>query len=112
MDAISTGLGALLGRKKLSVTNVRRAGSVLSGFSRSGREEADVERAAAAVEREKAKLAEIEAELESEAAELGQRYDPQSIELGTSPSSPAAPTSRCARCCSPGWRTSRSPELV
>ena len=82
-DALSTGIGVLLGRKKLSVTNVRRAGSVLSGFSRSGREAADVERAADTVEREKAKLAEIQAQLEAEMAELGRRYDPQALTLGT-----------------------------
>jgi DNA helicase HerA-like ATPase len=83
MDAGATMLGALLGRKKLSVTNVRRAGSVLSGFSRSGKEGADVDRAGAALEREREKLAEIETKLEEEAAELGRRLDPQILELGT-----------------------------
>jgi hypothetical protein len=81
--ALTTGLGMLLGRKKVSVTNLRRAGSVLSGFSRTDREGADVERAGAALEREGEKLAEIEAELEAEAAELGSRLDPQTLELGT-----------------------------
>jgi len=79
------------------------ARGAISGFSRSGKEGADVERAGAALEREKAELAEIE-------AELGRRLDPQAIEIATVTIKPrrAAPTSS-ARCCSPGCRTNKSP---
>lgn len=82
VQAGSSLLGAVLGRKKLSVTNVRRLGSALGGFSRSAEQEADVERAEAALGRERERLTALERELEEEAAELGERYDPATVELG------------------------------
>ncbi|HMB53794.1 MAG TPA: DUF87 domain-containing protein [Thermoanaerobaculia bacterium] len=83
VSAGSSILGALLGRKKLSATNVRRAGSVLSGFQRSSKEEADVEQAEEALVREREELEELEAEMQQEVAELTAEYDAQTIELGT-----------------------------
>jgi len=75
--------GALLNprRKLLSQSNLSRARSAASSLSRGGKESGDVERAAEALEREKAKLAELEAEAESAAAELGERYDVTSLKL-------------------------------
>lgn len=77
----STVAGAVLGRKKLSQTNLRRAGSVFSGWTRSGKEEGDVERAEAQLDREKESLTELEAELVAEVDELGRRYDPTTLRL-------------------------------
>jgi hypothetical protein len=77
----STVLGAVLGRKKLSVTNVRRASSALTGFSRSAKEASDVERA----EEDLAELVQerdqLTAELEKEVAELAERFDPAAEKL-------------------------------
>ena len=81
LDAGSSLLGASLGRKKLSVTNVRRAGSALSGFSRSRDQAGDVERSHATVELRRSQLAELEAKLEEEIAELHDRFAPESEEL-------------------------------
>jgi hypothetical protein len=83
VDAGSTVLGALFGRKALSATNVRRAGSVLGGVSRSGKEAADVDRAEATVAQRKDELADLEARAEQEAHELAERYDPTKLELET-----------------------------
>ena len=83
VDAGSTVLGALFGRKTLSATNLRRAGSVLGGFSRSGKEAADIERAEATVEHRRGELVDLEAKAEQEAHELAERYDPTRLELET-----------------------------
>jgi hypothetical protein len=83
VDAGSTLLGALFGRKALSATNVRRAGSVLGGVSRSGKEAADVDRAEATVAQRRGEVAELEAKAEQEAHELAERYDPTKLELET-----------------------------
>jgi len=83
LDAGSSLLGAFLGRKRLSVTNVRRAGSALSGFSRSRDQSGDVERAQETVELRRSQLAELEAKLEEEIAELHERFAPESEQLET-----------------------------
>lgn len=83
VDAGSTILGALFGRKALSATNIRRAGSVVGGFSRSGKEAADVDRAEATVAQRRGELADLEARAEQEAHELAERYDPTKLELET-----------------------------
>jgi hypothetical protein len=83
VDAGSTLLGALFGRKALSATNIRRAGSVVGGFSRSGKEAADIERAEATAAQRRGELADLEAKAEQEAHELAERYDPTRLELET-----------------------------
>jgi len=83
VNAGTTLLGMVLGRKKVSATNLRRAGSVLSGWTRSGKEEGDVERAGEQVAREKERLGALQAELESEIDELARRFDPTTLELST-----------------------------
>ena len=83
LHAGSTLLGALVGRRKLSATSLHRAGTSLRGFSRSGKEAADVERAEETAELRRAEVAELEAEAEREAAELAARHDPARAEVET-----------------------------
>jgi hypothetical protein len=83
IEVVSTILSALFGRKALSATNVRRAGSVLGGFSRSGKEAADVDRAEATVAQRKDELADLKARAEQEERELAELYDPTKLELET-----------------------------
>jgi hypothetical protein len=66
----STLLGALLGRKTLSVTNLGRATTAARGIGRTMKEEDDVKRAAGALQQAQADLADINAQLESDIAAL------------------------------------------
>src|SRR5581483_1211027 len=66
----STVLGALLGRKTLSVTNLGRATTAARGIGRTMKEQDDVKRASASVDTLKAQLAELNNELEAEIATL------------------------------------------
>ncbi len=66
----SSVLGALLGRKVLSSTNVGRASTVARGFGRAQKEAEDVKRAEANVQAYQEQLAELEAELQAEIAAL------------------------------------------
>jgi hypothetical protein len=68
-------------RKVLSQSNLSRARSAVSAISRGGKESGDVERAGEALEREKAKLAEVREEAEKEASALGESYDVSGLEL-------------------------------
>lgn len=77
----SSVLGAFLGRKKLSVTNVRRASRAVKGFGRSAKEGADVERAEEKLEDLQDDVLEMEQELESDLAALAERWDPLRLEL-------------------------------
>ena len=83
VNAGSAVLGMFLGRKKLSVTNLRRAGSALSGWTRSGQQEDDVERAEKVVDREEERLAALEAELQEELDDLTRDLDPTTLDLTT-----------------------------
>ncbi len=77
----ATILGALLGRKKVSATNVRRAGTAIGRASRTGQAKSDVRRAEedlAALER---KLVELEAEFESELDEVREAFDADGLEV-------------------------------
>ncbi|HEX2163496.1 MAG TPA: ATP-binding protein, partial [Thermoanaerobaculia bacterium] len=67
--------------KTFSATNLRRAGSAMGGFSRSGKEASDVERAEGALADRRSELADLEAQAEREAHELAERYDPTRAEL-------------------------------
>jgi hypothetical protein len=84
--AISIGttlLGALLGRKVLSSTNVGRAGSAVRSAGRVAREKADVGRAQEGVEAKSQQLADLQNELELEIGKLQGELDPSVIEIET-----------------------------
>ena len=66
----SSVLGALLGRKVLSSTNVGRASTVARGLGRAQKEAEDVKRAEANVQAYQGQLTELEAELQAEIAAL------------------------------------------
>ncbi|MCP3920852.1 MAG: ATP-binding protein [bacterium] len=74
-------LGALLGRKLASATNVRRAGSAAKAASRVKKEKADVQRAKRALEAEREKLQVLEERLEEDVAELKVDYRPADYEF-------------------------------
>ena len=76
-------LGAVLGRKKFSVTNVRRVSSAFKKVGRGLREGQDVERAEENVEALEGQMLELEAELEREIGELAERFDPGVEKLET-----------------------------
>jgi hypothetical protein len=82
--AISVGatiLGAFLGRKALSATNIGRATTAVKTASRIGRESEDVERAEGSAEQIEQKIADLNKELETAIAQLDTRLDVQSIGL-------------------------------
>jgi len=72
----SSMLGALFGRKILSATNARKAGTAARSVSRIGKERSDVQRAEETLEARKADLAALEAELESSIEESRSAVDP------------------------------------
>jgi len=73
-------LGALFGRKAASAANVGRAASAARGVGRARREHAEAESAREQVERERAALAELEAELARELRELSAARESAAIE--------------------------------
>ena len=77
----STLIGALLSRKKISKTNVRRAGSALRRASRAGREGRDVERAVEKHEALREKLMDLEREFEQAVQDLNLELDYEALEL-------------------------------
>lgn len=82
----STLLGAFLGRKVLSASNVNRAGTALRGWGRSAEQAADVDRAQETASALRQQLAELDQQFQSEAATLGSAGDPggetfQTLEL-------------------------------
>jgi hypothetical protein len=82
--AISVGtsiLGALLGRKKISVTNAGRIGTAARNAGRIGRESGDVARAEEGREALEQRLREMQNELEQEVARLQGELDPQTVKL-------------------------------
>ncbi len=76
-------LGALLGRKKVSVTNLRRAQSAFRGVGRVAKEKQDVVRAEEQLAELHERLHDLNAELETEVAELTAHYEQEIEELGT-----------------------------
>ncbi len=76
-------LGALLGRKKVSVTNLRRAQSAFRGVGRVAKERQDVERAEEQLADLHERLQDLNTELETEVAELTAHYEEEIEELGT-----------------------------
>ena len=80
--ALSVGtsiLGALLGRKKLSATNVGRVGSAARGAGRINRESEDVARAEQNLEVLLDRQRELEADFAAEIDRLRASYDPSSV---------------------------------
>lgn len=69
-------LGALFGRKKLSVTNLGRAATAARGVSKSMKESADVGRANENVMALERQLADLESQIQAEAASIADRTDP------------------------------------
>lgn len=81
MDAwVSAGtalLGALLGRKRVSVTTASRMGTAIRRAGRSYDQAGDVTRAEESAERVRQQIADLEEELQSEIQKLGDSYDSQ-----------------------------------
>jgi hypothetical protein len=83
---VSTGtsiLGALFGRKKVSVTNITRAGSAARAHTRASQQKGDIGRAEEKLEGEVAEREELEAELEQRVEEIARQYDVESIPIET-----------------------------
>ena len=74
-------LGALLGRKTISATNMRRVGSAASSAGRWGRESQDVDRAEESIEVLKQRFADTQREVEAEVARLEGSLDASTISL-------------------------------
>jgi hypothetical protein len=84
--AISFGatiLGALFGRKKLSSTNVGRAGTAARGVGRSMKESQDVARAEENIEAIRHQMADLDAEFQADVAATTGKFDPATEELET-----------------------------
>ena len=77
----TTVLGAIFGKKKLSATNARRAGSSATKAGRVNKEKADVERAEDKLETERDELQELEREFEAEQAALSKAIAPEDFDL-------------------------------
>jgi phage host-nuclease inhibitor protein Gam len=83
---LSTGtavLGALFGRKTLSVTTISRASTAMRSAGRTLQERQDVTQAAETIEALNQQLVALNAELEAEVAALQVRLDPQKEALET-----------------------------
>jgi len=84
--AISFGtaiLGALFGRKTASASNIGKAGTAIKGVGRSIKESSDISRASENVEAVDRLIAELEAQLQSEADAIAAGPDPLTAELET-----------------------------
>jgi prefoldin subunit 5 len=79
----ATLLGAFTGRKVLSQSSISSARSAMRGAGRSLDEGKDVERATETVEAIKGQLANLQAEFETEMAELQEKIDPMTETLET-----------------------------
>lgn len=76
-------LGALTGRKMLSRSNIRQAGSAVSAAGKSARQKLDVDQAQEHVEQLTEKTAALEREFQTEMLKLQTRLDPISQQLET-----------------------------
>jgi Skp family chaperone for outer membrane proteins len=82
--AISVGtsiLGALLGRKAISVTNAQRIGSAARNAGRLGKESGDIDRAEDSREVLQQRLTEMQTELEAEVSRLRSELDPATVAI-------------------------------
>jgi hypothetical protein len=74
-------LGAVLGRKRLSTTTAGRIGTAVKTAGGMGKEAGDVARAEETVARVETELAELNAQMEQEVADLDTAFDAQHAEL-------------------------------
>ncbi|MFI4898201.1 MAG: ATP-binding protein [Phycisphaerales bacterium JB059] len=74
-------LGALLGRKKVSVTNARRAGSAASKAARTGKERGDIERAEESLAALRERYRELELEFDEAIAEIESEMDVDALTI-------------------------------
>jgi hypothetical protein len=79
----ATILGAVLGRKKLSSTNIGRASTTARDMGRMSRQKDDVKRAEQTLEAHRVRLAELEAEIAEEANAIADRFNPVTEPLET-----------------------------
>jgi hypothetical protein len=82
--AISFGttlLGALLGRRTVSVGTVGRAGTAVRGIGRASKEKEDIGRAQEDLAAQQQKLEALEAQFEEDSRALMEQYDPACLEL-------------------------------
>ena len=106
--AISIGatiLGAVLGRKTISVTNIGRATTAARGAGRVLKEREDVTRAQETVAAVQQALAALEAELQGELATLEARGEPDRLEpVAVRPKKTDVRVRLCALAWTPYWR--------
>jgi len=91
--AISFGtavLGALLGRKRVSVTSASRVGTAARKAGRLGKETGDIRRAEETVAAVRAELEELQIQFDDEVAQLDDAYDGQLDQLDEIPIRPLA----------------------
>jgi hypothetical protein len=74
-------LGAFLGRRTLSASNVNRAASAARAATRIGRESGDVDRANESLEVIQQRQRELQQQFEADVAALGSRFDASSVAL-------------------------------
>jgi hypothetical protein len=79
----STVLGAILGRKAISMSSVGRATTAARGAGRIQKERQDVARARETLDMQRARLRELEQEFQAETDTLAARTDPMTKELET-----------------------------
>lgn len=82
--ALSVGatiLGAMFGRRMVSVGNISRASSAMKSASRIGKESADVERANESTEVVQARLNDLQAQFDKEVAALQGQFEPANAEI-------------------------------
>jgi hypothetical protein len=72
----STLLGAFLGRKPISTSNLGRAGTALRNLGRASEQAADVSRAGETVEAVQAHLKQLDEQFQSEVATIESRFNP------------------------------------
>lgn len=84
--AISFGatiLGAFLGRKKISATNIGRVSTTARDYGRLSKQSDDVRRAADTLESYRQQLDELEHEMAEETQRIQEQFDPQTVLLDT-----------------------------
>ncbi|MGD8495810.1 MAG: ATP-binding protein [Gemmatimonadales bacterium] len=81
-------LGAFLGRKTLSRTNLNKLSTTANTFGRARKQKDDVERAEEKVEDLQQQLADLETELEAELGDLREEWSPERLEIETTEVAP------------------------
>jgi hypothetical protein len=83
MNVGSALLGAFMGRKKISVSNVSRASSAVRSVGRIGQQQADVAKANESVESIQQQILDLETELQTEIDQLSGSVDASTVGLET-----------------------------